>query len=288
MLSVLRLIATGFPAQYIAGFLIISTVGANAQMLPKLEVAEGFNADVQTLPIVKVQNFDPTARVLQLEEQNRQLTGRLEELGFQLLQMQEQMRQMQEDNEFRFQDLERAKSNDQSSVAPKVNRSSATDAGATDVANLRISELKVDANGNVITQINPSGGFGSDAESELYKAGYAQVLAGDYTNAADTFRSYLNQFPNGAEAADANYWLGESLYTLGEFREAARIFLDGHKAFPDSPKAPDSLLKLGMSLVALDNRETACATYDEVLVRYPSSSKAVKDKVASERSRAKC
>ena len=45
-------------------------------------------------------------RILQLEEQVRQLTGRVEELNFQMLQMQEQMRRQQEDNEFRFQQLE--------------------------------------------------------------------------------------------------------------------------------------------------------------------------------------
>lgn len=282
MSSVLRRVTTGFTACIAtcatAGFLLMGTLGVNAQMLPKAEIPAGIQV-APSLPIVEVQNADQATRVLQLEEQNRQLTGRLEELGFQMLQMQEQMRQMQEDNEFRFQDLERAKSNDQSSIVPKADRPS-----TSDTANLQLGEVKVDANGNVSSQANT----GSDTESELYKAGYAQVLAGDYANAADTFRSYIAQFPNGVEAPAANFWLGESLYSQGDFREAARIFLDGHKAFPESPKAPDTLLKLGMSLVALDNRETACATYDEVLVRYPSSSKAVKDKVASERSRANC
>ena len=42
-----------------------------------------------------------------LEEQMRQLNGTIEELNFQVLQMQEQMRKMQEDNEFRFQELEK-------------------------------------------------------------------------------------------------------------------------------------------------------------------------------------
>ena len=41
-----------------------------------------------------------------LEEQLRQMNGKIEELNFQVLQMQEQMRKQQEDNEFRFQQLE--------------------------------------------------------------------------------------------------------------------------------------------------------------------------------------
>ena len=41
-----------------------------------------------------------------LEDQLRQMNGKIEELNFQILQMQEQMRKQQEDNEFRFQQLE--------------------------------------------------------------------------------------------------------------------------------------------------------------------------------------
>ncbi|TIQ50810.1 MAG: tol-pal system protein YbgF, partial [Mesorhizobium sp.] len=41
-----------------------------------------------------------------LEEQLRQMNGKIEELNFQVLQMQEQIRKQQEDNEFRFQQLE--------------------------------------------------------------------------------------------------------------------------------------------------------------------------------------
>lgn len=52
------------------------------------------------------QSVDTELRVQQLEEQLRQLNGRVEEMSFQLLQMQEQLRKAQEDNEFRFQELE--------------------------------------------------------------------------------------------------------------------------------------------------------------------------------------
>ena len=54
------------------------------------------------------QTGDP--RVTALEEQVRSLSGTIEELNFQILQMQEQLRKMQEDNEFRFQELEKKKS----------------------------------------------------------------------------------------------------------------------------------------------------------------------------------
>ncbi|WP_431461072.1 hypothetical protein, partial [Klebsiella pneumoniae] len=41
-----------------------------------------------------------------LEDQIRQMNGKIEELNFQILQLQEQLRKSQEDNEFRFQQIE--------------------------------------------------------------------------------------------------------------------------------------------------------------------------------------
>ncbi|MEM8797157.1 MAG: tol-pal system protein YbgF [Pseudomonadota bacterium] len=51
-------------------------------------------------------------RVDQLEERVRGLTGRIEELLFEIQRLQEQIRVMQEDNEFRFQELEGQKRSD--------------------------------------------------------------------------------------------------------------------------------------------------------------------------------
>lgn len=49
---------------------------------------------------------DNSGGVTGLEDQLRQLNGKIEEMNFQILQMQEQIRKQQEDNEFRFQQLE--------------------------------------------------------------------------------------------------------------------------------------------------------------------------------------
>jgi tol-pal system protein YbgF len=58
-------------------------------------------------PVVLAQSSDAEVRLQQLEDQMRQLNGRIEEMSYQLLQMQEQIRKGQEDNEFRFQQLEK-------------------------------------------------------------------------------------------------------------------------------------------------------------------------------------
>ncbi|WP_217573198.1 tol-pal system protein YbgF [Mesorhizobium sp. GbtcB19] len=54
----------------------------------------------------QVAQQDSSGGVTGLEDQLRQLNGKIEEMNFQILQMQEQIRKQQEDNEFRFQQLE--------------------------------------------------------------------------------------------------------------------------------------------------------------------------------------
>lgn len=66
-------------------------------------------------------------RVNQLQEQVRDLTGKLEDLNFQILKMQEDARKIQEDNDFRFQELEKKKKAD-------AGTSSSTKTAAADTA----------------------------------------------------------------------------------------------------------------------------------------------------------
>lgn len=65
-------------------------------------------APVSDMPVQQVQQQgNDIVQVQQLQDQIRQLNGRIEDMSYQLLQMQETIRKAQEDNEFRFQELEK-------------------------------------------------------------------------------------------------------------------------------------------------------------------------------------
>lgn len=81
-------------------------------------------------PLVLVQGMDPTIQIQQLQEEIRQLNGRIEEMGFQLLQMQETIRKAQEDNEFRFQELERGKGKKSGALEQPAGQTPADDVAA--------------------------------------------------------------------------------------------------------------------------------------------------------------
>ncbi|WP_099865383.1 tol-pal system protein YbgF [Pararhizobium haloflavum] len=301
-----------------------STIAGPLDFLPGVGRDRAASPEAQIVP---VQAVDPY-RVGQLEEQIRNLNGRIEELSFQLLQMQEQMRQMQEDNEFRFQSLEGgAPASDRSSLdggptpsAPAPSEQSAASTGSVTpppgvetgttastspapgaaASGQTLGSITFDEQGNLSRTLD-AGTNGANASSELetaslsaddpdqlYREAYNLVLSGDYAEAEAAFQDYVDIFPDGGHAADANFWLGESQYSQGSYNDAARTFLNAHQTYPDAEKAPEMLLKLGMSLAALDNRDTACATYREVLTRYPDATQTVRDKVAAEQRSASC
>jgi tol-pal system protein YbgF len=88
--------------------------GAFSLSLPKLfqgEQSAPQKPQAEQGQVILAQSND-AVRSQQLQEEIRQLNGRIEEMSYQLLQMQEQLRKTQEDNEFRFQDLEKKKRSD--------------------------------------------------------------------------------------------------------------------------------------------------------------------------------
>ena len=257
---------------------------------------------------------------VQLEEQIRLLNGKVEELTFQILQMQEQVRKLQEDNEFRFQELEKSK---QGNAGPKVKPADdAAQAAPADPGTVRVVTTDNSGNSDSVADVidgtagdgappqdlgsvkfdengNPVGGAvaapdkvaaipPADNPAELYKTAYEHILSGEYPSAEAAFRSHIENFPSDPQTADARYWLGESLIGQERYRDAAEVLLKAQREFPKSKKAPDMLLKLGVSLSALDNKDVACATFAQVSKKYPKAAPAVVERVAAEQAKAGC
>jgi tol-pal system protein YbgF len=325
----------------VAGLIGLTAFAGFGQTVTAMPLSALFNRAIHgetrspdKVPLLKVQSSD-VGRIGQLEEQIRSLNGRIEEMSFQLLQMQEQIRKFQEDNEFRFQELESGKSTstkksqletpgttDQASgtapattdqataTDPNAGLGSDTAANTTGAPPATLGQIIFDDAGNPVaanqdvssletTLPGTDQGINQTPDSQqqtaaldnpgdLYQSAYGHVLTGDYSQAENEFRSYLDAFPAGEKAADASFWMGEAQYSQGKFNDAAKTFLNAHQAYGKSPKAPEMLLKLGMSLAALDNKDTACATLREVNKRYPKASPAVKAKVTSEQGRLAC
>ncbi len=141
---------------------------------------------------------------------------------------------------------------------------------------------------------SPTGGYAvatappTQSPRDSFDMGYGYLQRRDYALAEESFRDFLRRYPADRMAADAQYWLAESLYLRQSYRDAADAFLVVSKKYEASPKAPDALLRLGQSLAAISEKELACATFGEVVRKYPRVTPNVKQAVEREQKRVHC
>lgn len=281
------------------------------------------------LPTVALaQVADP--RVAQLEEQLRQLTGQVEELNFQILQMQENFRKQREDLEFRLQELEDKQGavtetgNPDNELAktevPPQKQGSEAVSGPVNTAVLsprlpaptgtdkgspprNLGAIRLDQNGNIVeTSVdfsaqgversidgtNVSSVTGEMNPEDLYKAGYAYILDGDYRLAEGVFSTFVDTYPGDPLIADARFWLGESQLAQGKFEDAADTFIETRSLYPNAAKTPETMLKIGTIMAALGNREVACVTFEDALKNHTDMSVPLRNRIGQERTNAKC
>ena len=238
-----------------------------------------------------VAQTDLADRLNRAEARIRELTGQVEDLSFQLHQIQQQL------------GIEASTAQPTGGVVTIPDNPASGGSGA---APRDLGNLVIDAPANQPIDLTAPGAAPAAAPAEKgqprantqvvstgdpqsdYDRAYSSILSGDYELAEAAFRNFLTTYPGDDRAPDAQYWLGESLFARGKYNEAADAFLSGYKAYPKSGKAADTLLKLGLSLAGLGEREAACQTYAEVLKKYPNASNALHQRVTAEQAVANC
>nr|WP_272214197.1 YbgF trimerization domain-containing protein [Marinicella sp. W31]MDC2877710.1 YbgF trimerization domain-containing protein [Marinicella sp. W31] len=140
---------------------------------------------------------------MQLEEQIRSLNGQVEDLSFQMLQMEERIRKLQEDMEFRLQDLESGMS------APSAPASSdnGLDNEAASIDNPPPMPDSAMNDATMPGDLPGAAGSGSN-DAAFYNVAYNLILSGDYQQAEDAFGEFVLSYPNSPLIPDASFWLG--------------------------------------------------------------------------------
>lgn len=199
-----------------------------------------------------------TQRVTTLETQQRELTGQVEQIQFQLRQMEAAMERLRRDTEGRLQALEPKPA--ETIPAP------GTGAGPQGAASPAppVPQAQGPAPGGA-PGATPTG---ADAIEARYLAAYRLYEARDYAAAHKALSAFVAAHPKHPRASNAQFWAGRALMAQGQTADAAKAFLAGYKQFPRGERAHNSLLWLGKALIDLKQPQAACQALDELRTTY--------------------
>lgn len=270
--------------------------GGSGLSLPKLGLPKLFGSSAQPQQVQMAQAGDP--RITALEEQIRSLSGTVEELNFQILQMQEQMRKMQEDNEFRFQELEQKKTDAgverDDSVAGAAPDRAAPNLQASEETVPSVEEIIIEEDGQVADSTQPSGEppktfgtikfdekgnvvGGSVNEQTAEAAPVRQVPLGavtqDAAEAPTTDQTVVAALP-ATDDPDELYRNAYEFILSGDYGTAEAGFRNHIDRFPDNPRAADARYWLGESLLGQKKYRDAAETFLAANKEFPSAKKA--------------
>lgn len=215
-------------------------------------------------------------RLNDIEQQLRDLTGRIEEINHKLDQNAMDFQSYKEANDLRFQEMQSG------GAAPSVAAASSRPSASFDAGDTGAKPAAAVANAAPLVTL-PAG-----TPQVQYDFAIDLLKRGQFPQARDAFKQFLEQHPKDALAGNAQYWLGETYYVQGQYKDAADSFLKGYTTYSKSSKAPDSLLKLGMTLGALNQKDAACATFGQLKEQFPQASPSVVARNKQERQKLGC
>jgi tol-pal system protein YbgF len=245
-------------------------------------------------------------RLARLEEELRQLTGRIEQLEFGQRALVGRIDQLVQDLDQRLLALEGRDgaaaahgtgTATRQALAPRPEDPGAaaaqpqTEASPADERTLGVvpQSALLDLPRPEPGSIAPPPEASNLPPQQQYDAAMQLLRGGDYAGAQGGLQLFLDLNPEDALAPNAAYWLAETHYVRKDYAAAAAAFARNYRLYgKDDAKAPDNLLKLGMSLEGMQETEKACRTYAELAKEFPNAPAHIQQALARERERAAC
>jgi len=110
----------------------------------------------------------------------------------------------------------------------------------------------------------------SSDEAGQYRQALDQYFGRNYAVAAKAFADLQNQYPQGAYADNAEYWIGECRFAQGDFTGALESFRKV-LTYAATEKADDAQLKIGYCYLRLNDRKKAEEEFRKLVSLYPTS-----------------
>lgn len=211
-----------------------------------------------------------TSRVEALEAQLARITGQVEENGYQIRQIEEQVTRLRRDTQAQIERLQPAAQ----PAAP----------GQGDPA--PAPEAAPDGTAEEAAQAEPERRV--DAAEAAYNAGFRLWEQRRYAEAQRALTAAADRHPRSRWASWARNLAGRAYLDDGKPATAARIFLQNYQNNPRGDRAADSLFFLGEALVRLNRRAEACPVYDELESTFPTMRDYLRSRLPAARRTARC
>ena len=241
------------------------------------------------VPVQLAQSSDAAFRVNELEEQVRSLNGKVEEMTFQLLQLQEQIRKMQEDNEFRFRELEdqsalknknrnTAKAGENRLGKPKPSDAessgSASDGNGTrkTIQDLLKGDAQIGDGSKLGTPPQNLGTLTFDENGNLVDSNVGKPI--DLTGALNAGTAIPAGLPDTPEEM---FDLGYQYVQGGDYEKAGEVFRQYVAEFPGSARDGEARFWLGESLFAQGDYEASARIFLENHKAHPEGTLAAQN-----------
>lgn len=223
---------------------------------------------------------DATLRISQLERELQILTGRVEELSYDLDQANAKIKSMQSALSLGSTVLP------EDGPVPLTGGANSGDLvtngeaiAGLDTAPGEVGKAKAPDISGVELPLDPDAAF-------AYASGF--LLSGDYDRAEAAFKLYLQSFPNHPRSADARFRLGEIYLATEKNADAADSFITHIRTYPNDPRAAEAHLKLGTAFSRLGQPDEACNIFRTLKSKFPNASPAVSQRAEREMAAINC
>lgn len=114
----------------------------------------------------------------------------------------------------------------------------------------------------------------SPSPSKIYQLAYSDFSSGKYDLAIVGFRSYIDDYPNGELAHQAQYYLAECYYAQNSWDKAFSEFKKVEQYYPSSDLKAASRLKQAFCMDQMDKVEEYQDLLESVVKDFPKSPEA--------------
>ncbi|MGF1544549.1 MAG: tetratricopeptide repeat protein [Parvularculaceae bacterium] len=261
----------------IAALAASALLAAPAHAASTIDRVRALEAEVGQLKSAAAAAAERAARIDIMEQELRELTGRVEELTFKLRQAEGRIESMSAilAGESGFENFD-------GGGAPASGAFGAPDAGggptvlggpssgrrsapasraAPDAASSR-ADIDAAAAPEVPLPLDPEAAF-------HYANGF--VLQRDFPRAEAAFTLFLEAFGDHPRAADAQFRLGEIHLATQDDAKAAAAFIKHIQTYPNDQRSAQAHLKLGTAFARLDQRKDACDILNKTKAKFPDA-----------------